>query len=347
MVKENKSESKKNPSRELTEWQRRNLEFQRKKRQQALEDKKIREKLLAEKLPRKKEDVKENNIKKVKVKIKRKKKDKNFPLKFKFLSVLVASIIVFLISLFFITPFSYSKIISVTGIKYTIENSVIEASKIQSKTYLTDVLFNRKHFEDNIKKNDKWVKSAQIRYQFPNRFNIKLIEHKIIGYSQTQSGLQPVLETGAIMDAINTSELPKSYLTINLTNRNKIKRLVKELKALNEKLFKQIRSINLIDSKTTSNLLALEMEDGNTVRVPLSELSKKLPYYTKIASNLQAPAIVDMEVGLYSTTEEIETLVSSSETNQENSQETNTETSSEQGNQTSNLESETATETTQ
>ena len=38
------------------------------------------------------------------------------------------------------------------------------------------------------------------------------------------------------------------------------------------------------------------------VLVPLSEMSKKLPYYSKIKPQLSEPSVIDMEAGIYSYT---------------------------------------------
>ncbi|MFQ7524821.1 MAG: cell division protein FtsQ, partial [Streptococcus salivarius] len=59
-------------------------------------------------------------------------------------------------------------------------------------------------------------------------------------------------------------------------------------------------------TKATSDLLTIELYDGNSIRVPLSQLTVKLPYYEKIKSQLSDGSIVDMEVGLYTTTPEVE-----------------------------------------
>ncbi|MFX3770132.1 cell division protein FtsQ, partial [Streptococcus suis] len=60
-----------------------------------------------------------------------------------------------------------------------------------------------------------------------------------------------------------------------------------------------IQTINLTPSKETADLLTLNIADGNTVLVPLSEISQKLPYYTKIAAEVTVPTKIDMEVGIY------------------------------------------------
>lgn len=41
------------------------------------------------------------------------------------------------------------------------------------------------------------------------------------------------------------------------------------------------------------------MNDQNQVLINIDQLTKKLPYYAKVASNMQEPGIVDMEVGLF------------------------------------------------
>lgn len=322
MVKKNKAETKKSSSPQLTEWQRRNLEFQKKKRQQALEEKQIKDKLLQEKLPQKKKELEKDIVKPKKIKTRKKIKSKK---DYKSLLVFVVSGCVFLISLFLLTPFSHQKSLTVSGITHTVESAVVSASQITSSTYLTDIIIHKSEFQSNIVKNDPWIKTAKIQYKFPNHFVIDVKENKVIAYSETQSGIQPILETGKMMEAINASELPSSYLTINLTKQSQTKTLISALNSLNSKLYKQIKSISLANSKTTSDLLELEMIDGNTVRVPLSELTVKLPYYNQIKMTVTSPAIVDMEVGLYSTTTEIESSSSSSSESTETSEQTNTD----------------------
>ncbi len=44
------------------------------------------------------------------------------------------------------------------------------------------------------------------------------------------------------------------------------------------------------------------MKDSDSLGSPLSEMSKKLPYYSKIKPQLSEPSVVDMEAGVYSYT---------------------------------------------
>lgn len=151
----------------------------------------------------------------------------------------------------------------------------------------------------------------------------------MVGYVQTDAGYQPLLSSGETASVVAVTDLPATYITITLTDKTMLKELAKDLMALDKTLRDSIETIALAGSSSTSDLLTLTMRDGNTVRVPLSEMTTKLPYYSKIKDKLTAPAIVDMEVGIYTTTADIEAnntattaeaTAESSETTTENSE---------------------------
>lgn len=58
-------------------------------------------------------------------------------------------------------------------------------------------------------------------------------------------------------------------------------------------------SITKTPTKATNDFIALDMSDGNQVRVSLSQITEKMPYYPSIAKQLQAPQVIDMEAGIY------------------------------------------------
>ncbi|WP_193441003.1 cell division protein FtsQ/DivIB, partial [Streptococcus suis] len=115
-----------------------------------------------------------------------------------------------------------------------------------------------------------------------------------------QSQWYPVLSSGEVGgESISQDSLPEGYPTINLSDKELIKELAIELGKIDTGIRSAIQTINLTPSKVTVDLLTLNMADGNTVLVPLSEISQKLPYYTKIAAEVTVPTTIDMEVGIY------------------------------------------------
>lgn len=362
----------------LTEWQKRNIEFLKKKEAEKAEKKKRQEKLRLERKPKatdtdteavkveektlsaeekkKAKEAKKEEARKAKEAKKLQKleaKKEKTPLQKAIhhaLPVIITSAVILLISIFLVTPFSKKKIITVTGTSTVNQEEVIRDSGIKTSNYLFSLIFRHSIYEKNIISKNKMVKSAKFTYRFPNKLNIDIKEYSIIAYAQTDDGYQPILENGTRIGLVGASELPESFLTINLSSEKDIQKLVKAFSKLDRDLVNQIQIVSSADSATTSDLLKLEMHDGNVVRVPLSELAKKLPYYLKIKDSLPENSIVDMEVGIYATSESIEASVAADKekAKNENKEESESDSKSDEENsQTESSEEATATESSE
>ena len=297
----------------LTEWQKRNLEFLRKKETEDSEEfangKVVHSEGAAsnESQP----PVKKKVRKKKKTKKKKRKKgntSSNIPIAQQNLAGLVIFIAAILIvfSLFFISPWSKQKVLTVSGTKNALPEDVKVASGILDTDYITHVFFNQGKVASTVEKTNVWVKKATVTYSFPNQFNIAVKEYPFVAYRQTTNGYVSILESGKTGGTVSTSNLPDKFITLKMDDEKKIEDLVKELNKLDSKIKNNIQIINLTPTKATSDLLTIELYDGNSIRVPLSQLTVKLPYYEKIKSQLSDGSIVDMEVGLYTTTPEVE-----------------------------------------
>lgn len=323
----------------MTEWQKRNIEFLKKKEAEKVEKKKRQEKLRLERTHKKEEATEEEKAdskadKKLTAEEKKKAKEakkeeakkakeakklqkleakkEKTPLQKAIhhaLPVLITSGLVLLISIFLVTPFSKKKVVTVSGVSVASQDEVIKDSGIKASDYVFSMILHHSTYEKNIISKNKLVKSASLKYRFPNKFDIAVKEYNIVAYAQTDDGYQPILENGTRLNVVGASELPDSFLTINLSSEKDIKTLIKAFSKLDKDLVNQIQIISSADSSTTSDLLKLEMHDGNVVRVPLSEITKKLPYYLKIKDGLPENSIVDMEVGIFATSESIEASV--------------------------------------
>lgn len=362
----------------LTEWQKRNIEFLKKKEAEKAEKKKRQEKLRLERKPKatdtdtkaekveekaltaeekkKAKEAKKEEARKAKETKKLQKleaKKEKTPLQKAIhhaLPVIITATVILLISIFLVTPFSKKKIITVTGTSTVNQEEVIRDSGIKTSNYLFSLIFRHSIYEKNIISKNKMVKSAKFTYRFPNKLNINVKEYSIIAYAQTDDGYQPILENGTRIGLVGASELPDSFLTINLSSEKDIQKLVKAFSKLDKDLVNQIQIVSSADSATTSDLLKLEMHDGNVVRIPLSEVAKKLPYYLKIKDSLPENSIVDMEVGIYATSESIEASVAADKekAKNENKEESESDSKSDEENsQTESSEEATATESSE
>ena len=335
MSKDKKKES--NQKQELSEWQKRNQEYLKKKAEEeaALAAEKEKEKqarkeanskLLEEakksssqsdeedtspsQKPSEKDEKAQKEDSEVKKEKEKKKKEKpEKPVKPKIapvhiwraVSILVPSVLVLLLSIYLLTPFSTLKHIEVKGNVQTQADDIKQVSGIQDSDYTLSLLLNKDKHAEQIKSNH-WIESAKIDYKFPTNFTIEVKEFEIVGYYVTGEDHYPILSSGTIDSSpVNLLNLPETYLTVTFNDEQQVKDLIAGLSSISEDIKSQIQKIELAPSKATADLLKINMLDTDEILVPLSELSKKLPYYSKIKPQLAEPSFIDMEAGIYST----------------------------------------------
>ena len=335
MSKDKNKES--NQKQELSEWQKRNQEYLKKKAEEeaALAEEKEKEKQARmgknskaleeskksssdsdqnETVPDEESSEKEEKFQKDDSKVKEEKeKKKEKPEKpakpkiapvhiWRAVSILVPSVLVLLLSVYLLTPLSTIKNIEVKGNSNTQADDIKQASGIQDSDYTLALLLDKETYAERIKSNH-WIESAKIDYQFPTNFTIEVKEFDIVGYYVSGEEYYPILSSGAVESTpVNRLNLPETYLTVTFNDEQQVKELITGLSTISEDIKSQIQKIELAPSKATADLLKITMLDTDEILVPLSELSKKLPYYSKIKPQLTEPSVVDMEAGAYSYT---------------------------------------------
>ena len=336
MSKDKKKES--NQKQELSEWQKRNQEYLKKKAEEeaALAEEKEKEKQarkeansklleeskksssesdeeasspskeLSEKEEKSQKDdrkVKEGKEKKKKEKPEKPAKPKIAPVHiWRAVSILVPSVLVLLLSVYLLTPLSTIKNIEVKGNSNTQADDIKQASGIQDSDYTLALFLDKERYAERIKSNH-WIESAKINYQFPTNFTIEVKEFDIVGYYVSGEEHYPILSSGTVESTpVDRLNLPETYLTVTFNDEQQVKELITGLSTISEDIKSQIQKIELAPSKATADLLKITMLDTDEILVPLSELSKKLPYYSKIKPQLSEPSVVDMEAGVYSYT---------------------------------------------
>ena len=215
-------------------------------------------------------------------------------------TILVPSFLVLFLSIYLLTPLSTLKHIEVTGTVQTTADQVKEASGIQDSDYTISLLLNKDKHAEMVKSNH-WIESAKIVYQFPVHFTIEVKEYEIVAYSVSGDNYYPILSSGSIEStAVTAANLPEKYISVLFNDEEQIKTLISQLNDVSPEIKQEIEKIELAPSKVTSDLLKITMNDSDEILVPLSELGKKLPYYSKIKPQLTVPSGIDMEVGIYS-----------------------------------------------
>ncbi|HEU1215349.1 TPA: cell division protein DivIB [Streptococcus pneumoniae] len=217
-------------------------------------------------------------------------------------TILFPSLLLLIVSAYLLSPYATMKDIRVEGTVQTTADDIRQASGIQDSDYTINLLLNKAKYEKQIKSN-YWVESAQLVYQFPTKFTIKVKEYDIVAYYISGENHYPILSSGQLeTSSVSLNSLPETYLSVLFNDSEQIKVFVSELAQISPELKAAIQKVELAPSKVTSDLIRLTMNDSDEVLVPLSEMSKKLPYYSKIKPQLSEPSVVDMEAGIYSYT---------------------------------------------
>jgi len=218
------------------------------------------------------------------------------------LTILFPSLLLLIVSAYLLSPYATMKDIRVEGTVQTTDDDIRQASGIQDSDYTIKLLLDKAKYEEQIKSN-YWVESAQLVYQFPTKFTIKVKEYDIVAYYISGENHYPILSSGQLeTSSVSLVSLPETYLSVLFNDREQIKTFTSELSQISPELKAAIQKVELAPSKVTSDLIRLTMNNSDEVLVPLSEMSKKLPYYSKIKHQLSEPSVVDMEAGIYSYT---------------------------------------------
>ena len=218
------------------------------------------------------------------------------------ISILFLSLLLLVVSAYLLSPYATMKDIRVEGTVQTTADDIRQASGIQDSDYTINLLLDKVKYEEQIKSN-YWVESAQLVYQFPTKFTIKVKEYDIVAYYVSGENHYPIISSGQLeTSSVSLVSLPETYISVLFNDSEQIKAFVSELAQISPELKADIQKVELAPSKVTSDLIRLTMNDSDEVLVPLSEMSKKLPYYSKIKPQLSEPSVIDMEAGIYSYT---------------------------------------------
>ena len=215
-------------------------------------------------------------------------------------TILIPSLLVLIFSIYLLTPYSTLKNIEVTGTVETNADQIKEASGIRDSDYTFSLLLNKDKHAEMIKSNH-WIESASIHYQFPTNFTIQVKEYGIVAYYVSGEDHYPILSSGTVETSpVSLVSLPETYLSVLFNDEQQVKTLIEQLAEISPEIKQAIKTIELAPTSVTSDMLKITMYDTDEVLVPLSELGKKLPYYSKIKPQLTVPSGIDMEVGIYS-----------------------------------------------
>ncbi len=267
------------------------------------------------------------------------------------LPVIGISSIVALLSIYFLSPLSTQKVIEFSGNKAVDQQKLYEKSRIKEEDYTLTTFLHKSVYEQNMKTASPWIKEVHMNYQFPVTFKVNVVEHKVVAYYVTGEDHYPVLENGEVVETVTpASDLPSSYISLKFSDRELVRQFVQEMKSISSSITDKIVSVDLTPSKVTKDLVTITMKNDNKILVPVSQITRKLPYYKAISKQLDDNSTIDMEAGVFSYSEQsiaeakeqaekekTESTENQAEHSEEAAQEQNTEQNTEGENSSENV----------
>ena len=240
------------------------------------------------------------------------------------LPVLLGSGLIFIISVYFLTPLATMKTIEFSGNQMVSQEDLLKSSKIDEKDYTLTTFINGGNHIRNMKASSPWINNLEMAYQFPITFQVKVKEYGVLAYLHEGGQYYPILTNGEIIsDPTAADSMPETHISIEFSDKKLIKEFALQIEKVPASVKKNIKTVQLTPSKVTPDLVTLTMHDGNKILVPISHIAKKLPYYKGIQSQLEedVPSVVDMEAGIFSYVEGAQNESSSSDEEKQKTEE--------------------------
>lgn len=214
-----------------------------------------------------------------------------------FLLLLFFILIAFI--LYFQSPLSHVRNITIIGNNAYTEDEIISISNITKDTNIWKV--KEEIIETNINKLPE-IKASTVSIQLPNSVEIKIQEYKRIAYLSEGKSYMPVLENGKILNGKQTSNLPlNAPILFNFKENEVLKEMIIGLEQLPVEVINSISEIHSDPKDSDLYHISLYMNDGNEVSATIRTFADKMTHYPSIISQLgpDQRGVINLEVGTF------------------------------------------------
>ncbi|MFJ5791440.1 cell division protein FtsQ/DivIB [Lysinibacillus sp. NPDC093197] len=216
----------------------------------------------------------------------------------KFIVLILLFFLVLAVLLYFQSPYSDIKSITVNGAQLADEQYYLEASTLAPGKSMWG--FTVKDVEQALLK-DKWVQEAHVQRKWLRGVTIDIKEWKKVAYLDGDGTYYPLLENGKKFEQAGDNIPIDAPVFIGITGEKTINKLVEQLARLKPEVLALISQVNTNSNEANPNAVKLYMNDGYEVRAVIPTLADKLNYYPSIVAQIAnlEKGVIDIEVGSY------------------------------------------------
>ncbi len=216
----------------------------------------------------------------------------------RFLLLLVIFIATLLTLLYFQSPISHIKKITVEGNHLKSKEFYIKHSGIEKGNSLWE--FNSGRVE-SLLKDQRIVENVTIKRKWINEVTISVSEYKQVAYLKENDHYNLVLNNGTILQLNNAPTSLNVPILVGFEDNKTRKKMIQQLDKMDEELISLISQVNAIPNDTNPYAIQMFMNDGFEVRASIPTLASKLKYYPSIISQVKKgeKGVIDLEVGTF------------------------------------------------
>lgn len=214
-----------------------------------------------------------------------------------FLLVLFFILIAFI--LYFQSPLSHVKTITISGNQVHSEKEIISITGITNDTNIWRV--RKQEIEAKLNELPE-MKKTEVKIQMPNTVVIKIQEFKRISYIADGKSFLPVLDNGEILNEKKTDDLPlNAPILFTFTENDVLEEMIKSLEQLPVEVLNSISEIHYDPKETDKYHILVFMNDGNEVSATIRTFAEKMSHYPSIISQLDPnqKGVINLEVGSF------------------------------------------------
>ncbi len=204
--------------------------------------------------------------------------------------VVYLSIFFFLILLiiYFQSSLSHIRNVEVSGNNYVSDKEIIQLSELDNSVSFWNL--NTEKVEMKVEES-KEIANVTVSRQFPATAKVKVVENARVAYLKKGSQYFPILQSGAILDALPKGDTPVSAPILMQWNEStELSDMAGELRKVNLSIINRISEIHYTPAGDKAFNLTLYMTDGYEVKTSIADFSEKMNSYPLIVEKLKDKA---------------------------------------------------------
>lgn len=203
-------------------------------------------------------------------------------------------------SIYFISPYSQIRTISVSGTNEVFDQEVIDSSGVHSGESLWGTYFERKAIFQNIKSELPQVKNVKLYIEGLNNFRFEISELKTVAYLTDGENYYNILEDGTTLKKEYTATGGNLPTFIGFSDGKVLNQMLDQYNELDDNVKAMISEMEWIQNDRNPLLVKAYMNNGNEILASIPSFAERMQRYPQLVRAVEGEnGLFDLEAGAY------------------------------------------------